>query len=442
MNRNFFTEAGRRGTAIRRYEIVRFHPHFENVRPLRWCVVRSAHSLRGTKPELDKLRDGFTTPDFFGREAENPFISQWMKLKLAALEALSENSSVIQSRLGLSAEERLHILALYAVLVVATLFGFIGSVVLGRTSAILFSLSIAAFVLGLRHGVDADHIVAIDNTTRKLMHEGKRPFTVGTWFSLGHSTVVVGLTVALVLATRAIVQGDSLLQTTGSIIGTTVSGIFLFLIGAVNLLIVLGVYRVFQSLRRGSMDESELNNLLENRGFLNRYFKGLFRIVRKPWQIYPVGLLFGLGFDTASEILLFALAVGFGVTSPFPIYWVLILPVMFTLGMVIVDTTDGVTMCVAYGWAFVKPLRKIYYNLTITIISVLVAFVIGGVELLQVLSGQLNLQGPFWGWLATLDFETIGYGIIGIFVLSWLGSMAFWKFKHYDDEVGRGKVRL
>ncbi|MBO0887501.1 HoxN/HupN/NixA family nickel/cobalt transporter [Candidatus Bathyarchaeota archaeon] len=355
---------------------------------------------------------------------------------------MSENSAAIQPRLGLSAEERANIFALYAILTVATLFGFIGSVVLGRSSPILFGLCIAAFVLGLRHGVDADHIVAIDNTTRKLMHDGKRSFTVGTWFSLGHSTVVVGLTVALVLATQAIVEGNSFLHSAGSLIGTAVSGTFLFLIGAVNLLIVVGVYRVFQNLRRGDLDEAELDKLLENRGFLNRYFKGLFRIVREPWQIYPIGLLFGLGFDTASEILLFALAVGFGVTSPFPIYWVLILPVMFTLGMVIVDTTDGVTMCVAYGWAFVKPLRKIYYNLTITIISVLVAFVIGGVELLQVLSGQLNLQGAFWSWLAALDFETIGYGIIGIFVLSWLGSMAFWKFKHFDEEVRRQKVQF
>ena len=370
------------------------------------------------------------------------------QLESAALEALSDNSTLINSRLGLSGEEKASILGLYIVLAVAASFGFIGSIVLGRVyGPLLFGLCIAAFVLGLRHGVDADHIVAIDNTTRKLMHEGKRPITIGTWFSLGHSTVVVGLTVVLVLATKAVVQNNSILQGAGSVIGTAVSGVFLFLIGAVNVLIVLGVYRVFQKLRQGRLDESELNNLLENRGFLNRYFKGLFRIVQKPWQIYPIGLLFGLGFDTASEILFFALAVSFGlastsVASPVPIWVVLILPVMFTLGMVLVDTTDGVTMCVAYGWAFVKPLRKIYYNLTITVISVLVAFVIGGVELLQVLSGQLNLQGPFWTWLSRLDFETIGYGIVGIFVVSWLASMAFWKYKRYEDEVGRQKVQF
>ena len=353
--------------------------------------------------------------------------------------ALSEDSIPISSRLGLTGEEKATILGLYVVLAIATLFGFIGSVVLGRDLPLLFGLCIAAFVLGLRHGVDADRIVAIDNTTRKLMHEGKRPVTVGTWFSLGHSTVVVGLTVGLVLATKIVVQNNSVLQSLGSVIGTAVSGLFLFLIGAVNALIVVGVYRMFQNLRRGRVDESELNDLLENRGFLNRYFKGLFRIVQRPWQIYPIGVLFGLGFDTASEILFFALAVSFGVALT-GVWTVLILPVMFTLGMVLVDTTDGVTMCVAYGWAFVKPLRKIYYNLTITVISVLVAFVIGGVELLQVLSGELNLQGPFWGWLAGLDFETIGYGIIGIFVASWLASMAVWKYKHLDEEVRQPKV--
>ncbi len=330
---------------------------------------------------------------------------------------------------------------MYAILTVAVVFGFVGSVVLGRGNPLLFGLCIAAFVLGLRHGVDADHIVAIDNTTRKLIHEGRRPFTVGTWFSLGHSTVVVGLTVLLVLATKIVTQNNSVIQNSGSVIGAAVSGVFLFLIGAVNALIVVGVYRVFQNLRRGGFDESKLNDLLENRGFLNRYFKGLFRIVQRPWQIYPIGLLFGLGFDTASEILFFALAVSFGVASS-GIWTVLILPVMFTLGMVLVDTTDGVTMCVAYGWAFVKPLRKIYYNLTITIISVLVAFVIGGAEILQVLSGELNLQGPFWSWLAGLNFETIGYGIIGIFVVSWLSAMALWKYKRYDEEPVRQKVQF
>lgn len=399
--------------------------------------------LRVSKPETRKTRDDQAVHDYgifreSGRKSVYITREAFQSQRFSA--DLSNRLETVDSRLGLSGEEKAGILALYLILAVATVFGFIGSVVLGRTSSLLFGLCIAAFVLGLRHGVDADHIVAIDNTTRKLMHDGSRPLTVGTWFSLGHSTVVVGLTGLLVLATKAVVENNTLHRSSGSIIGTAVSGIFLFLIGIVNVLIVVGVYHVFQRIRRGKVDESELNELLENRGFLNRYFKGLFRIVSKPWQIYPVGLLFGLGFDTASEILFFAIAVSFGVSSAVPIWWVMILPVMFTLGMVLVDTTDGVTMLLAYGWAFVKPLRKVYYNLTITIISVMVAFVIGGVELLQVLSGEFGLQGPFWSWLAQIDFETIGYGIIAIFAVSWLVSIALWRYKRFDDELVRGKV--
>jgi high-affinity nickel-transport protein len=305
---------------------------------------------------------------------------------------------------------------------------------------LLAGLGVLAFTFGLRHGVDADHIVAIDNTTRKLLQEGKRPLTVGMWFSLGHSTVVVGLIVSLILATKAvkdqIVQSGSsvsALQSSGAIIGTTVSGIFLFLIGLINIVIVLGIYRVFTTLKQGQMNESELDSLLENRGFLNRYFKGLFKIVREPWQIYPIGVLFGLGFDTASEIALIAITVGVGVSSAIPLWMILVLPFMFTCGMVLVDMTDGITMLTAYGWAFLRPIRKIYYNLTVTVISVAVAFAIGGIELLKVLSDELNLSGPFWNWLGTLDFQTMGIGIIGIFVVSWLASMAYWKYKRYDE---------
>ncbi len=338
-----------------------------------------------------------------------------------------------QSRLGLSTAERFRILVLYSALGIATIAGLSASMIIGQSKPLLAGLGVLAFTFGLRHGVDADHIVAIDNTTRKLLQEGKRPLTVGTWFSLGHSTVVVGLILSLILATNAVKDRIPALQSSGAIIGTTVSGIFLFLIGLVNVLIVLGIYRVFSSLKHGDMKESELDNLLENRGFLNRYFKGLFKIVREPWQIYPIGILFGLGFDTASEIALIAIAVGVGVSSSVPLWMILILPFMFTCGMVLVDTTDGITMLTAYGWAFLRPIRKIYYNLTVTIISVAVAFAIGGVELLQVLSNELKLTGPFWSWLGKLDFETMGFGIIGIFVVSWIASMAYWKYKRYDD---------
>ena len=337
------------------------------------------------------------------------------------------------SKLGLSTAEKLRISIIYSALGIATLIGLAASVIIGQLSALLAGLGVLASTFGLRHGVDADHIVAIDNTTRKLLQEGKRPLTVGMWFSLGHSTVVVGLIVSLVLATNAVKDQIPALRSSGAIIGTTVSGIFLFLIGLINIVIVLGIYRVFTTLKQGKMNESELDSLLENRGFLNRYFKGLFKIVREPWQIYPIGVLFGLGFDTASEIALIAITVGVGVSSAVPLWMILVLPFMFTCGMVLVDMTDGITMLTAYGWAFLRPIRKIYYNLTVTIISVAVAFAIGGIELLQVLSNELKLTGPFWKSLATLDFETMGYGIIGIFVVSWLASMAYWKYKRYDE---------
>ena len=200
-----------------------------------------------------------------------------------------------------------------------------------------------------------------------------------------------------------------------------------------NMVIVLGIYRIYKEMKRGKMKRDELERLLDNRGFLNRYFRPLFKIVRKPWQIYPIGVLFGLGFDTATEVALIAISVGIGVTSAVPVWMILVLPFMFTCGMVLIDTTDGVMMRVAYGWAFMNPLRKIYYNLTVTIISVLVAIAIGSVELLQVMAGELRLSGGFWDWLVGLDFESIGFGIIVIFVASWLISTAIWKSRGLSD---------
>ncbi len=297
----------------------------------------------------------------------------------------------------------------------------------------LAGLGLVAYVFGLRHGVDADHIAAIDNTTRKLMQEGKRPLTVGMWFSLGHSTIVVGLIVSLVLATRTVLGAIPALQNVGSIVGTTVSGMFLWLIGLINIVIVIEVYHVFRGLREGKLNEAHLEELLNHRGFMNRYFGHLFKLINKPWQIYPIGVLFGLGFDTASEVALIAISVGVGVSSAVPIWMILVLPLMFTCGMVLVDTSDGVAMNLAYGWAFLKPIRKIYYNLTVTIISVLVAFLIGGVELLQVISSELNMSGGFWGWLGRLDFETMGYGVVGLFVVCWLASIMFYRYKRFDD---------
>jgi high-affinity nickel-transport protein len=346
---------------------------------------------------------------------------------------VGEQDNPVNSTVGLSRREKVKIVIVYSFIGFATIIGFVASTIVGRLSVLLAGLGIVTYVFGLRHGVDADHIAAIDNTTRKLMQDNQRPFTVGMWFSLGHSTIVVGLIVALVFATRTIIGHILALQSSGAIIGTTVSGVFLWLMGIVNMVIVLSIYRIFKELKQGKLNQGELESLLDNRGFLNRYFRPLFRIVKRPWQIYPIGVLFGLGFDTATEIALIAISVGVGVTSSVPVWMILVLPFMFTCGMVLIDTTDGVTMRIAYGWAFVNPIRKLYYNLTVTVISVLVALAIGTAELLQVIANELNLTGAFWDRLGSLDFETIGFGIILIFLVSWLMSIAIWKYRRFDE---------
>jgi nickel/cobalt transporter (NiCoT) family protein len=337
-----------------------------------------------------------------------------------------------QPAVNLSRSEKIRIAIIFSVLITITAVGFSAAFVIGKIAVVLGGLGIVAYVFGLRHGVDADHIAAIDNTTRKLMQDGKRPYTVGLWFSLGHSTVVVALIIALIFATRAVAANIPALQSTGAIVGTLVSGSFLWIIGFINAVIVIGIYKIFQTLKQGKLNQEELDNLLENRGFMNRFFRPLFKVINKPWHIYPVGLLFGLGFDTASEVALIAISVGIGVSTSIPLYYILILPLLFTCGMVTVDTADGVAMRVAYGWAFLNPIRKIYYNLTVTVISVLVAWAIGTIELLQVLSTELNLSGIFWSWLNTINFEMIGFGIIGIFIASWLVSFGYWRVKKYD----------
>jgi high-affinity nickel-transport protein len=337
-----------------------------------------------------------------------------------------------QAIITLSRNEKIKIVIIFSVLLTITAVGFSAAFVIGKIAVVLGGLGIVAYVFGLRHGVDADHIAAIDNTTRKLMQEGKRPYTVGMWFSLGHSTVVVALIIALILATRAVATNIPALQSTGAVIGTLVSGSFLWIIGFINAVIVIGIYKIFQTLKQGKLNQAELDHLLENRGFMNRFFRPLFKVISKPWHIYPIGVLFGLGFDTASEVALIAISVGIGVSTSIPLYYILILPLLFTCGMVTIDTADGIAMRVAYGWAFLKPVRKIYYNLTVTVISVLVAWAIGTIELLQVLSTELNLNGLFWSWLNTLNFEMIGFGIVGLFIVSWLVSFGYWRVKKYD----------
>jgi high-affinity nickel-transport protein len=347
---------------------------------------------------------------------------------------MAESTTKLEvSNLGVTRMEKARIGTVYGAIATITVLSMTVATVLGRISPILNGLGIVAYVLGLRHGVDADHIAAIDNTTRKLMQQGKPRFTVGTWFSLGHSTIVVGLIAVIVFVTRSVIGQIPALQNMGDIVGTLVSGAFLFVIGFINLLIVFGVYHLFEQARSGTLKEEELEDYMQKRGFLNRLFRPLFKFVNDAWQIYPIGVLFGLGFDTATEVALIAISVGVGVSSTIPLWQILVLPLLFTCGMVLTDTTDGVTMRFAYGWAFLTPLKKIYYNLTVTVMSVLVAFIIGGVELVQVLGLELNLNSGFWNWFENLDFETMGFAIVIIFVITWTSAYGVWRYKKYDQ---------
>ncbi|MFF9427927.1 HoxN/HupN/NixA family nickel/cobalt transporter [Streptomyces sp. NPDC004290] len=298
-------------------------------------------------------------------------------------------------------------------------------------------IGVTAYTLGMRHAFDADHIAAIDNTTRKLMHEGQRPLSVGFWFSLGHSSIVFALAVLLSLGIKALAgpveNDDSRLHDITGWIGTTVSGVFLYAIAIINLVILAGIWKVFREMRSGHFDEAALEERLDNRGFMNRILGRLMKSITKPWQMYPLGLLFGLGFDTATEIALLVLA-GTGAASGLPWYAILCLPVLFAAGMSLLDTIDGSFMNFAYGWAFSKPVRKVYYNLTITGLSVAVALIIGTVELLGLVGEKLDLHGPFWDWVGGLDLNVIGYLIVGLFVLTWIVALAVWRFGRIEEK--------
>jgi len=288
----------------------------------------------------------------------------------------------------------------------------------------------------LRHAFDADHISAIDNTTRKLMAEGQRPLGVGFFFSLGHSTVVLALAMALAFAAQQVAaqvtSEGSTLKSFGGLIGTLVSGSFLYLIGILNIVILIDVIRVFREMRQGTYDEERLEAQLQARGFMNRFFGRLSRTVTRSWQMYPVGFLFGLGFDTASEVALLALAAGAASTG-LPFYAVVCLPLIFAAGMSMMDTADGAFMSKAYGWAFSNPVRKIYYNITVTGLSVAVALIIGTIELLSIVQDRLNLSGPFWDFIGNFDLGSIGYAIVGLFVITWLVSFAIWKLARIEE---------
>jgi high-affinity nickel-transport protein len=298
-------------------------------------------------------------------------------------------------------------------------------------------LGVTAYTLGMRHAFDADHIAAIDNTTRKLMADGKRPVSVGFWFSLGHSTIVFGLCVLLALGVRSVagqLQNDnSSLHSVTTLVGTSVSGTFLYIIGILNLLILVGIVRVFRDMRRGVYDEAALEEQLNSRGFMNRWLGGLTKSVSKSWQIYPVGLLFGLGFDTATEVSLLVLAGGAAALS-LPWYAILTLPVLFAAGMSLLDSIDGCFMNFAYGWAFSKPVRKVYYNITITALSVAVALIVGTVELVSILTDKLSIQHGPLAWLGSLDLNNVGFFIVGLFVVTWVAALAVWRYGRVEEK--------
>ncbi|MFI1797584.1 HoxN/HupN/NixA family nickel/cobalt transporter [Streptomyces sp. NPDC020379] len=291
-------------------------------------------------------------------------------------------------------------------------------------------LGVTAYTLGMRHAFDADHIAAIDNTTRKLMADGKRPVSVGFWFALGHSSVVVVMAALVAGGTQLagkLMDEDSTTHQTLGVVGTSVSGGFLYLIAALNLVALAGILRIFRAMREGRYDEAELEQHLDSRGFMNRVLGRFTRSITRPGQMYPLGFLFGLGFDTATEVTLMVMA-GSGAAAGLPWYAILCLPLLFAAGMSLFDTLDGTFMNFAYQWAFSNPVRKVYYNLTITGLSIAVAFLIGTIELVTVLHDKLGMNDGVTGWISGLNLDNVGFVIVGLFVVVWAAALAYWRF--------------
>jgi high-affinity nickel-transport protein len=330
---------------------------------------------------------------------------------------------------------RHRLFGVYALLVVFNVLVWVWALASFWRFPVPLGTALLAYSLGLRHAVDADHIAAIDNVTRKLMQRGERPVSVGLYFSLGHSTVVVLASIFVALAAATFKTRLESVHAIGGVIGTLVSAFFLLAIAAVNLTIFLGVLRAFRHVRGGgAYVEEDMDLLLAKGGFLARIFRPLFAMVTRSWHMYPLGFLFGLGFDTASEIGLIGISAA-EASKGLPIWSILVFPALFTAGMTLVDTTDSVLMVGAYGWAFLKPVRKLYYNMTITAVSIIVALVVGGIETLGLIGSQLSLSGRFWQTIGSLNdnFGTLGYLIIGIFVVSWVVSLAAYRLGGYDD---------
>jgi nickel/cobalt transporter (NiCoT) family protein len=351
---------------------------------------------------------------------------------------------------ALTPRERARVIWMYASIIALHVIGFfifIAFVVPQHYKGLGIGVSTLAYTLGLRHAFDADHISAIDNTTRKVMNERQgtdqpRPLAFGYFFSLGHSTIVVAIGVGILIAEKtvysAVSNSHSGLETFGGVFGTVVSASFLFLIGALNLVILAGIVKVFRSMRRGEYDEEELERQLENRGFFYRFFGKWMRSITKEWQIYPVGVVFGLGFDTATEVALLA-TTALLASQHIPWYAIICLPILFTAGMCLMDTTDGLFMNLAYGWAFLNPVRKVYYNLAITGLSVAICFFIGGIEALGIIPQEihgLSRTSGFWGFMFNFNINTAGFVIVGMFLITWAGAMLIWKYGHVEDKWG------
>jgi high-affinity nickel-transport protein len=314
----------------------------------------------------------------------------------------------------------------------------------GQQPVFNVGVGILAYTFGLRHAFDADHVAAVDNTTRKLLADAnadgsatrRKPLSVGFWFSLGHSSVVFLLAFLLTAGVKKlagqVTDGGSSLHHTAGIVGASVSGTFLWVLGILNMIVLAGIFRVLRGLRRGTFDEQRLEHHLNNRGFMNRLLGGLTRSVRKPWHSYPIGVLFGLGFDTATEVGLLVLAGGAAAFN-LPFYAILVLPVLFAAGMCLMDTIDGVFMTAAYDWAFAKPVRKIFYNITVTAISVAVALVIGTIELAGVLSDGLGVDHGPLAAIGSVPLDKAGYAIVALFVLAWAAAVAVWRLGRFED---------
>ena len=365
---------------------------------------------------------------------------------MSTAEKIPSGGRISQLRASLNASDWRRTKGMFAAIVGLHVVGFgvfIIFVVPGHYKGLGIGVSLTAYALGLRHAFDADHISAIDNVTRKLMNErreqnvDKKPISVGYYFSVGHSTIVIAIGAGIVIAEKtvyaAVSNNNSGLEQFGGVFGTIVSASFLYLIAILNVIILAGIIKVFRSMRRGTYDEAELERQLQNRGLMYRFFGKWMRSITKEWQMYPVGVVFGLGFDTATEVALLA-TTALLASKALPFYSIMCLPILFTAGMSMMDTADGLFMNVAYGWAFLNPVRKVYYNLAITGLSVSICFFIGSIEILGLLPMELHVHGSFWSLMQNFNINTAGFVIVGMFIVTWAAAMAIWKYGHVEEK--------